>query len=162
MNDAKRHLRMSNLCHLMATGFGIGLSPIMPGTIGSFSAIVFWLLLPPVIWVHNLILVMLSICFGVYFCHKTEKDMQVHDHESIVLDEFVGMWIALMSLPVNNLEWVVVSFIIFRLLDIEKPWPIHWLDRNMKGGLGIMIDDIVAGIVSATIIFLMGRYYYRA
>ncbi|VTP60741.1 Phosphatidylglycerophosphatase A [Serratia rubidaea] len=93
MDEAKRRLRMSNPWHLLATGFGSGLSPVVPGTMGSLAAIPFWLLLIQLPWQLYSLIVMFSICIGVYLCHQTAKDMRVHDHGSIVWDEFVGMWI---------------------------------------------------------------------
>lgn len=155
MDKVKCGLRMSNPYHLLATGFGSGLLSVMPGTIGSLAAISFWLLLTQLPWQLYLLLLMLSSCIGVYFCHQTAKEMLVHDHSSIVWDEFVGMWITLMALPVNNWQWVLAGLVIFRILDIWKPWPIRWFDHNVKGGIGIMIDDIVAGVLSAGVIYLM-------
>lgn len=131
MDEAKRRLRMSNPWHLLATGFGSGLSPVMPGTMGSLAAIPFWLLLIQLPWQLYSLTVMFSICIGVYICHRTAKDMKVHDHGSIVWDEFVGMWITLMALPVNDWRWVAAGFVIFRILDMWKPWPIRWFDRNV-------------------------------
>lgn len=109
MDEAKRRLRLSNPWHLLATGFGSGLSPWAPGTMGSIAAIPFWLLLIQLPWQLYVLLVMFSICIGIYICHRTAKDMQVHDHGSIVWDEFVGMWITLMALPVNSWQWVVAG-----------------------------------------------------
>lgn len=137
---AKSRLKMSNPWHLLAVGFGSGLSPIVPGTMGSLA-------------------VMLGICIGVYLCHQTAKDMGVHDHGSIVWDEFIGMWITLMALPTNDWQWVTAGFVIFRILDMWKPWPIRWFDRNVHGGMGIMIDDIVAGVISAGILYFIGHHW---
>ncbi len=158
MDATKQLLRMSNPLHLLATGFGSGLSPVMPGTIGSLAAIPFWLLLITLPWKLHLLLVTCSICIGIYLCHNTAKDIKAHDHSSIVWDEFVGMWITLMALPINNWQWVITGLVIFRILDIGKPWPIRWLDHNVRGGIGIMIDDIVTGILSANIIYLISKY----
>lgn len=155
-DEVKNRLRMSNPRHLLASGFGSGLSPIMPGTAGSLAAIPFWLLLIQLPWQLYTLLVLLSIAIGVYLCHQTAKDMQVHDHGSIVWDEFVGMWITLMALPVNNWQWVTAGFVVFRILDIWKPWPICWFDGNVRGGMGIMLDDIVAGLFAAAILYLLG------
>ncbi|ELI7953165.1 phosphatidylglycerophosphatase A, partial [Yersinia enterocolitica] len=118
MDEAKRRLRLSNPWHLLATGFGSGLSPWAPGTMGSIAAIPFWLLLIQLPWQLYSLAVMFSICIGVYICHRTAKDMQVHDHGSIVWDEFVGMWITLMALPVNDWQWIVAGFVAFRIFDI--------------------------------------------
>ncbi|WP_457913995.1 phosphatidylglycerophosphatase A [Candidatus Gillettellia adelgis] len=154
-DSAKRRIRICNPWHLLATGFGIGLFPVMPGTMGSLAAIPCWLLLIQLSWPLYSLLITCSICIGIYVCYQTTRDIQVHDHSSIVWDEFVGMWITLTALPVNNLQWVIVGLIIFRVLDIWKPIPIRWLDHNVRGGIGIMIDDIFAGILSAGIIYLI-------
>ena len=129
---AKSRLKMSNPWHLLAVGFGSGLSPIVPGTMGSLAAIPFWYLMTFLPWQLYSLVVMLGICIGVYLCHQTAKDMGVHDHGSIVWDEFIGMW---------------------------KPWPIRWFDRNVHGGMGIMIDDIVAGVISAGILYFIGHHW---
>ncbi|NKI74997.1 phosphatidylglycerophosphatase A [Dickeya sp. CFBP 2040] len=155
---AKHRLRMSNPWHFLATGFGSGLSPWMPGTAGSLAAIPVWYLLRLLPLQLYSLLVMLCICIGVYLCHRTAKDMGVHDHGSIVWDEFVGMWITLMAVPSSHWGWVAAGFVIFRVLDIFKPWPIRWFDRNVHGGMGIMVDDIVAGVISAAVLYVVGHY----
>ena len=119
---AKSRLKMSNPWHLLAVGFGSGLSPIVPGTMGSLAAIPFWYLMTFLPWQLYSLVVMLGICIGVYLCHQTAKDMGVHDHGSIVWDEFIGMWITLMALPTNDWQWVAAGFVIFRILDMWKPW----------------------------------------
>ncbi|WP_294910963.1 phosphatidylglycerophosphatase A [Tatumella sp. UBA2305] len=151
-------IHLSNPWHLLATGFGSGLSPVVPGTIGSLAALPFWyllILLPEDLYY---LVVLAGICLGVYLCHRTAKDMGVHDHGSIVWDEFIGMWITLMAIPNHHWQWVAAGFIVFRILDMWKPWPIRWFDRNVSGGMGIMIDDIVAGILSAVILYAVGYY----
>lgn len=158
-NDAaKRRLNLRNPWHLLATGFGSGLSPIMPGTMGSLAAIPCWYLLDWLSLPLYLLAVVIACVIGFYLCHVTARDMGVHDHGSIVWDEFVGMWITLIAIPSNDWRWVALGFILFRIFDIWKPWPISWFDKNIKGGAGIMIDDIVAGIVAAVILFLLGYY----
>lgn len=81
--------------------------------------------------------------------------MGTHDHGSIVWDEFVGMWITLMALPTLDWQWVAAGFVIFRIFDMWKPWPIRWFDRNIHGGMGIMVDDIVAGVISPACCMLL-------
>lgn len=93
---AKSRLNLRNPWHLLATGFGSGLSPVVPGTMGSLAAIPFWYLMTFLPWQLYSLVVMFGICIGVYLCHQTAKDMGVHDHGSIVWDEFIGMWITLM------------------------------------------------------------------
>ena len=73
--------------------------------------------------------------------------MQIKDPGCIVWDEFVGLWITLLFLP-EGLYWLLVGFVLFRLFDIVKPWPVSWLDRNLSGGLGIMADDVAAGLMA--------------
>ncbi|WP_422136842.1 phosphatidylglycerophosphatase A [Endozoicomonas sp. ALD040] len=134
-----------NPVHFLAFGLGSGLSPVAPGTFGTVAAIPFYLMfqyLP--LWNYFLILAV-SIVLGIWLCGKTSKDLGVHDHPGIVWDEFVGYWITMLAAP-RGWEWVLVGFILFRIFDIWKPWPIGWLDKRVHGGLGIMIDDIVAGI----------------
>ncbi|AXF74878.1 phosphatidylglycerophosphatase A [Erwinia tracheiphila] len=155
---AKRRLKMSNPWHLLATGFGSGLCPWVPGTVGSLASIPFWCLMTLLPQDLYSLVVMFGICIGVYLCHRTAKDMGVHDHGCIVWDEFIGMWITLMAIPVNSWQWVLAGFVIFRILDIWKPWPIRWFDRNVHGGMGIMIDDIIAGIISAGILYIAGHH----
>lgn len=155
---AKSRLKMSNPWHLLAVGFGSGLSRSFwdDGLAGSDSVLVSDDLFA---WQLYSLVVMLGICIGVYLCHQTAKDMGVHDHGSIVWDEFIGMWITLMALPTNDWRWVAAGFVIFRILDMWKPWPIRWFDRNVHGGMGIMIDDIVAGVISAGILYFIGHHW---
>ncbi|OCQ52871.1 Phosphatidylglycerophosphatase A [Photorhabdus australis subsp. thailandensis] len=158
MDEAKRRLRMSNPWHLLATGFGSGLSPIMPGTMGSVASIPFWLLLmqfPE--WICWLAIIV-GMLFGIMICQRTSDDMKVHDHGSIVWDEFIGMWITLMAIPVISWQWVLTGFIVFRIFDMWKPWPIRWFDRYVHGGLGIMLDDIIAAAFSFVIVWLLAFY----
>jgi phosphatidylglycerophosphatase A len=82
--------------------------------------------------------------------------MGVHDHGSIVWDEFIGMWITLMAIPAMSWQWVLAGFVIFRIFDMWKPWPIRWFDQNVHGGMGIMVDDIIAGVISAVILYGLG------
>lgn len=156
---ARSRLTMKNPWHLLATGFGSGLSPWMPGTVGSVAAIPFWWLMSFLPLQLYSLAILLGISLGVYICHRTAKDMRVHDHGCIVWDEFIGMWITLMAIPVIEWQWIVAGFVIFRILDIWKPWPIRWFDRNVQGGMGIMVDDIVAGIISAGILYFAGHYW---
>ncbi|WP_367680398.1 phosphatidylglycerophosphatase A [Candidatus Fukatsuia anoeciicola] len=157
-NKVKSHLQLTNPWHLIATGFGSGLFPVGLGTVGSLVAILFWLLLILLPWQFYFLFVIFSISIGIYLCQRTAKDTQIHDDSRIVWDEFVGIWITFIALPINNWQWVTIGFVIFRLFDIWKPWPICWCDRNLQGGLGIMIDDIIAGLFAAAIIYLFSQY----
>lgn len=135
---------LRNPIHLLAFGFGSGLAPVAPGTFGTLAAVPLYLLLAHLpLAVYALVLIG-AFGLGVWICAKTAHDLGVHDHGGIVWDEFVGLWITLFAAP-PQWWWIVAGFFLFRLFDIWKPFPISWLDRHVKGGLGIMLDDAVAG-----------------
>ena len=144
---AKSRLRLSNPWHLLAIGFGSGLSPIMPGTAGSIAAIPFWWLMTFLPLQIYSLLVLIGISVGVYLCHRTAKDMGVHDHGSIVWDEFIGMWITLMAIPAMSWQRVLAGVVIFRIFDMWRSWPTRWFAKYVHGGMGIMVDDIIAGVI---------------
>ena len=133
-----------NPIHLIAAGFGSGLAPRAPGTFGTLAALIPWWPLHFLSPWHYWIVIALGFVVGIYICGKTARDLRTHDHGAIVWDEFIGVWIALAWLPTNGV-WIVAGFVLFRLFDIWKPWPIRWCDRNIHGGLGIMLDDVLAG-----------------
>lgn len=135
---------LRNPVHLLAFGFGSGLAPKAPGTFGTLAAIPFYLLLDQLPLAIYALALILSFALGVWICEKTARDLGVHDHGGIVWDEFVGLWITLFVAP-PAWWWIVVGFLLFRFFDIVKPFPISWFDRNVKGGLGIMLDDAIAG-----------------
>lgn len=133
--------------HWLAFGFGSGLSPKAPGTAGTLMAIPLYLLLAQLpLWAYGAV-VLLALLVGVYLCDRTSRDLGVHDHPGIVWDEFVGYWITMLAAPAGWL-WVLIGFAWFRVFDVLKPWPIRWLDRHVHGGFGIMIDDVVAGVMA--------------
>lgn len=135
----------------LAFGFGSGLSPKAPGTVGTLAAVPVYLLVADwPLWAYSL-LVLAAAVVGVWICQRASDQLQVHDHPGIVWDEFVGYWITMWAVPVEAL-WVVIGFLVFRVLDIAKPWPISHLDRKVKGGFGIMIDDILAGVMACAIL----------
>jgi len=128
-------------------GFGSGLIPFMPGTFGSLAALpllIPFLYLPPI---TLLIAAVLASAIGIYLCGKTADDMQVHDHGSIVWDEVAGILLTFLWVPLS-LWTVVAGFLLFRFFDIVKPWPIGPVDKYVSGGLGIMLDDIIAGLMA--------------
>jgi phosphatidylglycerophosphatase A len=149
----RQKVNLGNPLHLLALGFGSGLSPKMPGTIGSLAAIPFVipLLFMPV-WMQ-LCYVCLSFMVGVMVCDRTANDMGIKDHGSIVWDEFVGMMCTFLALPYIDSFWqlvhvFIVGFVLFRAFDIVKPWPISWIDKKVQGGMGIMLDDVLAGVAA--------------
>ncbi len=140
---------------MLAFGFGSGLAPKAPGTMGTLAAIPLWWLLAQLPLASYLMVVLVSAIIGIYICGAAAKTLGVHDHGGIVWDEFVGFWIAMAALPVTWTS-VILGFVLFRLFDILKPWPISWLDKKVSGGFGIMIDDVIAGLAAAGIIALLG------
>ena len=143
--------------HCLAFGFGSGLSPKAPGTMGTLMAIPLYLLLLQLSPQGYLIAVALSFIAGVYICHVSAKDLGVHDHPGIVWDEFVGYWITMIAAP-SGWVWIVAGFALFRLFDIAKPWPISWCDKHVHGGFGIMIDDVLAGLLALGVMQLLAYW----
>ena len=142
---------MRNPVHFLAFGFGSGLSPKAPGTMGTLAALPLWYLLaqlPLAGYIGGLLLV---IAVGPYLCGKTARDLGVHDHGGIVWDEIAGFLLTMLLVPVT--VWTaVIGFALFRLFDIVKPWPIGWLDKHVHGGSGIMLDDLVAALYAGVCI----------
>ena len=142
---------------LLAFGFGSGLSPKAPGTMGTLAAIPLWWLLAQLPLTSYLIVVLIAAVVGITICGRAADQMGVHDHGGIVWDEFVGFWIAMVALPITW-QSVILGFVLFRLFDILKPWPISWLDKKVSGGFGIMIDDVIAGLAAAAVIYFLGYF----
>ena len=132
-----------NPIHFLAFGFGSGALPVAPGTFGTLAAIPIYLLMEPLtLWLYLAVVVVIT-ALGVWLCHVTSRDLGVHDHPGIVWDEIAGYLITMIAAPTGWL-WVLLGFILFRIFDIIKPWPIGWADRQVSGGLGIMLDDVLA------------------
>jgi phosphatidylglycerophosphatase A len=133
-----------NPVHFLAFGFGSGAAPVAPGTFGTLAAIPLYLLLGqlPLSWYLLVLVAMFGI--GIFLCDRTARDLGVHDHGGIVWDEFVGYWITMVAAPPGWM-WLVAGFVLFRFFDILKPFPINWFDKHIHGGLGIMLDDAIAG-----------------
>lgn len=138
---------LSNPVHFLALGFGTGLAPKAPGTFGTLATLPFFYFmmdLPVALYVA--ITIIFSIV-GIYLCGKTAKDSGVHDHGAIVWDEIVGYLITMIGVAISW-QSLLVGFVLFRFFDILKPWPISYLDKHVHGGLGIMIDDVAAGLAA--------------
>jgi len=135
---------VSHPAHFIALGFGAGLSPVAPGTVGTAVAVVIGVLAAQV--VHPLIVAFCAIplfFIGVWACEVTGRDLGVADHGSMVWDEIVA-FLPLAALASAGIITEVVAFLLFRLFDVWKPFPIRDLERHVKGGLGVMIDDVMA------------------
>lgn len=146
-------IHLTNPVHFLALGLGSGLIHPAPGTWGSLVGLIIGVLLLPLIGnISFAILTALSFVLGCYLCQKTADDMGVHDHGSIVWDEFVGVWICLLFVPEINWLWCFSVFVLFRLFDILKPYPIKFFDKKLESGFGIMIDDVFAAIYAVIVI----------
>lgn len=145
---SEQQFNLCNKTHLLATGFGSGLAPVSPGTFGTLAAVPIYLMFVYAPTWSFWLFTVLTCLVGPYICGKAADDIGVHDHKAIVWDEFAGFFITMCFVPFS---WtaVVLGFVLFRFFDIVKPWPISYLDKHVHGGLGIMIDDIIAGIFAA-------------
>lgn len=141
-----RKLNLKNPWHLLAVGLGSGLSPKAPGTCGSFLAMFFCMALLMAPWYVTPLVAIVVFFIGVKACNEAEKAMGIHDHGGLVIDEFVGMFISIIAFPQGAWYLAILAFALFRFFDILKPFPVSYADRNIKGGLGVMVDDVLAGI----------------
>ncbi len=138
---------LKNPLHLLSLGLGSGCIPLAPGSFGTLVAIPLFLLLQPLAPISYAVLIVLLFGLGVFLCGYTARALGVHDHPAIVWDEVVGYLITMFMAPAG---WpaIVLGFVLFRFFDIVKPWPIRQIDRQVHGGLGIMLDDVLAGILA--------------
>ena len=134
--------------HLLAFGFGSGLSPVAPGTVGTLVGVVLYLLMQGMTWWTYWLATAVLLLAGVWICGQSSRAPGTHDHGGIVWDEVVGYLVA-MGLGPTGWPWIVLGFVLFRAFDIGKPWPISFIERRVGGGSGIMLDDVVAGVYSA-------------
>jgi phosphatidylglycerophosphatase A len=138
------------LSYILATGFGSGYAPIAPGTAGSLLALILYILFPltPWWWLGiTLLTAIIGIPTGTYVEGQTKKDPGI-----VVIDEMAGQWLSLLFLP-RTIPVFIAGFLLFRILDIVKPFPAN-SSQNLKGGLGIMLDDLIAGIYTNILIWI--------
>jgi len=135
------------LHHWLAFAAGSGLSPWAPGTAGTLAAIPLYLvLLPlPLAWYLGLLAAFFAI--GLWACDKTARELGTDDPSPVVWDEVVGFLVTMIAAPAGW-PWILIGFLLFRVFDILKPWPIGVIDRRLTGGLGIMLDDVLAGLLA--------------
>lgn len=134
--------------HFLAFGLGSGLAPKAPGTFGTLAAIPLYLVMAQWSLVTYLLVVLLALLVGIWICGESARRLGEHDHGGIVWDEFVGFWITMIAAPTTSGLWIILGFIFFRAFDILKPWPIKLIDAKVRGGLGIMLDDVLAGVMA--------------
>ena len=162
MTESKIKPKMTNPIHFMAFCGGTGLIPFAPGTFGSLMG-VFLFSWTVSINQFNSFLMQIMIAIGLliagfWICDASSKALKTHDHQGIVWDEMAAMYAILIFQPMTLKAWVM-AFILFRIFDIWKPWPIRYLDKKVTGGIGIMLDDIVAGLATIIVCILLRHYF---
>jgi phosphatidylglycerophosphatase A len=140
--------------HFIAFGFGSGTLPFAPGTFGTLMAIPFYLAMQSLSHLSYFILLIFITVGSMWLCDTVSKEIEVHDHPGMCLDEIVGYLVTMFAAP-SGLLWVMLGFILFRIFDILKPWPIRFMDEKIKGGFGMVIDDVMAGIYSLIILRIL-------
>ncbi len=155
---------MDRFLYHLATLFGVGKLPQAPGTWGSLAALVIAVpLLHYITWPIFIGLTAVLVMFGLAAADVYAKRSGEEDSPKVVIDELVGQWITLFPLalvvPFGDFRWAaLLAFVLFRFFDILKPWPIRTLEKKLKGGLSVMLDDVVAGVMAAAILYLVGAY----
>ena len=142
--------------HWVAYGFGSGLVPIAPGTAGTVAAIPLYLLLAPLPLLGYLAALVLLTLIGLWACATTMRELGVHDPGAIVWDEVLGFLLTMAAAP-SGWQWIVLGFALFRFFDIVKPWPIRAVDRGVAGALGVILDDLIAGLMALALLQIAAR-----
>jgi phosphatidylglycerophosphatase A len=144
--------------HFLAFGFGAGLSPVAPGTAGTLIAVPLVLFVMQFGLIVHSVFACMAILAGFYICGESARKLQVHDHGGIVWDEICGYTVTMLAAP-PRWYWLMAGFALFRFFDIVKPSPIREADHSLSGGLGIMLDDVIAGIFAAALLYLLRVYF---
>lgn len=137
--------------HFLAFGFGAGLSPVAPGTFGTLVAVPIVTLVMSFGFAVHAAFTVVAILVGVYICGESARRLAVHDHPGIVWDEIAGFSVTMLAAS-REWYWLLGGFVLFRFFDIVKPWPIREADHSLRGGAGIMLDDIIAGVFAGAIL----------
>jgi phosphatidylglycerophosphatase A len=160
IKNRRHRMSLINTARVLATWFGVGLLPKAPGTWGSLAALPIGYVITT--WGSSKLLGILAILIfiiGIWASNVISNEIGIADPSEIVIDEVVGQWIVLLAIPPNIILYFF-AFVLFRLFDIWKPWPVSWADREIKGGLGIMLDDVFAAIFASVILWL-GQITYQ-
>ena len=152
-NIAKRVLQ--DPVNLLAFGFGAGLAPLAPGTVGSLLGVGLAWMTRDMAFIGQAGVAIGLFLAGIWICGESARRIGVHDHGGIVWDEICGMYVTLLVAPLAVTAWLL-AFALFRVFDIVKPWPIRDMDHRIPGGLGIMLDDLVAALYAAILLTLIG------
>ena len=149
---------LAHPARFIALGFGTGLAPVAPGTVGTLLAFPLYLLLEawlPPLSVFGVIVVLFEV--GVWACERTGRDLGISDHSSMNWDEVVAMLLVLLLVPADWV-WRGLAFLAFRVFDVVKPPPIRYIDRTVKGGFGVMADDILAAFYTLLVMALAKQF----
>jgi phosphatidylglycerophosphatase A len=139
---------------LIATGLGSGLSPAAPGTVGAALALpIWWFAFADLTPIVQIVLIAAIALASIWIVDRACRAANVGDASAFVLDEFVGQWVALTCAP-KSFVALALAFGLFRAFDIAKPWPVSWADRAVRGGLGVVLDDVIAGVLAALVLQL--------
>lgn len=141
----------TNPLHFIAFGFGTGTIPFAPGTFGTLIAIPFYLAMQSLSAATYLAVLIFIILSSTWVCHKVTQEIGIEDHQGMCLDEVVGYLVTMFCAPIGW-KWIWIGFLLFRFFDILKPWPIRFIDRRMTGGIGIILDDVLAGVMSCIVL----------
>ena len=146
-----------NPIHFIACGFGVGAIPLMPGTFGTLVGIMWYLVLYRLpLWAY-LWVAILCLLTGFIICDITSRKLGTDDHPAIVWDEIVGFLFTMIAIP-PTWYFILTGFLLFRLFDIWKPWPIRWVDRHIHGGVGVMLDDLVAALFALVVLQILALF----
>lgn len=146
---------------LIYTGLGLGLAPKAPGTFGTLLGLPLYWLLTPFSWPVYLAATVLVSLVGWWAANQAERDLGRHDAPEVVIDEVAGYMVTMFLAPAMP-GVMIWGFLMFRLFDIWKPWPISWVDQKMPGGLGVMVDDLLAGVyawLALQLIYLLSQRF---
>ena len=147
-----------NPLYFIAFGLGSGAAPFAPGTFGTLFAIPFYLLLRTLPLTQYLIFVVFFIIASSVLSEYISRRIHEHDHPGMCIDEFAGFFVTMINAP-HGFWWIVLGFALFRLFDIWKPWPIGWIDQQVRNGFGMILDDVIAGLFSMVVIQGLALYY---
>lgn len=144
---------------LLGTGFGLGLLPVAPGTWGSLGALpVAWAIVEAVGRTGLAVAGVAAFIVGIWACEACVRKHGKEDPKELVIDEIAGQWLVLAVVP-PGLALYAAGFVLFRVFDILKPWPVGWADREVKGGFGVMLDDLLAAVYAGAILFAAARWW---